>query len=293
MALVDVKEIEAFVSRKMGRRWEACGSPIDSSGRRPAHIVRGTDFSVFVKYAIGPDAAAKATCEQNALERLSTLAHVRAPDVIGTLDVPGASALVMVAIEPTTPTTKDWARLGEMVAALHRESSDHFGLGGNNFIGDFPQTNSWMNDWNEFFVNNRVRPMLMRAVETGHMLPYEIAQIENTLAKIDEISGKQCSPSLLHGDLWKGNVLFDSRGPILIDPAISYGNREMDMAFGLMASHLRFDDAFYEAYSSTWPLAAGYEYRQSLWQMWPLLTHVVQDGRRWVQPLMKGLEKYQ
>lgn len=38
-------------------------------------------------------------------------------------------------------------------------------------------------------------------------------------------------PSLLHGDIWSGNVLCKGGEAVYIDPAIYYGNYEMELVF--------------------------------------------------------------
>jgi fructosamine-3-kinase len=51
------------------------------------------------------------------------------------------------------------------------------------------------------------------------------------------------SPALLHGDLWSGNFSSQSNGlPIIYDPAVSYGHREMDLAMTRLFGG--FDSAF-------------------------------------------------
>lgn len=80
-------------------------------------------------------------------------------------------------------------------------------------------------------------------------------------------------PALLHGDLWGGNYLIDTDGkPFLIDPAVSFGNREFDIAMTMLFGG--FDRAFYEAYNQEFPLQPGWQQRLKLWNLYPLLVHV-------------------
>jgi protein-ribulosamine 3-kinase len=290
--MIELTDIESFITAQIGSRWQASAPPVDSSGRRRAQIIQGDRLSFFVKFATGSDALNKARCEEQALQRLSQIRHIRTPDIIGVLGTSEDAALIMRAVNPVPPRNEYWSQLGEMIATLHRESWTHFGLDYNNFIGDFQQNNTPASSWNSFYADYRVRPMLERAVNLSLLEADESLRVERVLDRIDLLSPLNEAPSLLHGDLWRENVIFDEQGPLLIDPAISFGNREMDIAFGMMAPHLTFDQSFYESYFVNNPLHEDYEFRQGLWQVWPLLTHIIQDGRTWVTNLMDTIDRY-
>jgi len=80
-------------------------------------------------------------------------------------------------------------------------------------------------------------------------------------------------PSLLHGDLWSGNVMAGlSEEPVLVDPAVYFGNREIEIAFTTLFGG--FDSLFYEAYQESFPLEKNFEERIDLYNLYPLLVHV-------------------
>jgi fructosamine-3-kinase len=80
-------------------------------------------------------------------------------------------------------------------------------------------------------------------------------------------------PSLLHGDLWGGNYLIDAQGnPVLIDPAVYYGDREAEIAFTELFGG--FGLRFYAAYNEAWPLDHGYADRRDLYNLYHLLNHL-------------------
>ena len=84
-------------------------------------------------------------------------------------------------------------------------------------------------------------------------------------------------PSLLHGDLWWGNVLFGADGRSwLIDPSVHGGHPEEDLAmlalFGPVPGRL------HATYNEILPLAAGWQERVALFQLYPLLVHAVIFG---------------
>jgi protein-ribulosamine 3-kinase len=92
---------------------------------------------------------------------------------------------------------------------------------------------------------------------------------------------------LIHGDLWSGNFLCDeSGGPVLIDPAVAYGHREMDLAMSRLFGG--FDAKFYQAYDEDWPLELGFMERIEIYQLYYLLVHVNLFGRSYV-PAVRGI----
>jgi protein-ribulosamine 3-kinase len=80
--------------------------------------------------------------------------------------------------------------------------------------------------------------------------------------------------SLLHGDLWSGNVLVTGDGvPALVDPAAYRGHREVDLA--MMHLFGGFEAAVFEAYEAAWPLGPGFRERREPWyRLYPLLVHL-------------------
>jgi fructosamine-3-kinase len=82
-----------------------------------------------------------------------------------------------------------------------------------------------------------------------------------------------CPPaSLLHGDLWHGNVGFTPAGPVLYDPAAYYGDRETDLAMTELFGG--FPPAFYAAYDAAWPRDSGYAQRKDLYNLYHVLNHL-------------------
>ncbi|OWQ91899.1 hypothetical protein CDN99_05895 [Roseateles aquatilis] len=293
--MTGLQPIEALVSSHLNAEWRV-HSRRDVSGRRRAEILNGLGVAVFVKFTNPPHALRKAQCEAMALERMAEIPGVRTPAVIGAIEMPdGQAALVLEAVRAIYPTSASWEAAAEMVVALHRSTDTSFGLDHDNFIGDFDQDNSRSDSWPQFYAGSRLTPMLRRLETTNIAEAQEIDLLWRVIEGLDDIAIEAAPPSLLHGDLWPGNVIFDERGPLLIDPAVSFGDREMDLAFGRMAlhlaPHLAFPDAFYARYESLAPLPSGHEHRAHLWQLWPLLAHAIQDGRDWMPPLVAAAQR--
>ena len=197
--------------------------------------------------------------------------------------------LVLELLEPGPPVSDFDERLGRGLAALHRSGSDlHFGLDSDNYVGGLPQPNETRADWPAFYRDCRLAPMLARA---GPSLPTALRRRFDVLfERLETECGDPEPPARLHGDLWSGNLLRDRQGgPVLIDPAVHAGHREMDLA--MMRLFGGFSPECFAAYASTWPLQPGWERRVDLWQLYPLLVHVVLFGGSYVGSVEAALRR--
>jgi protein-ribulosamine 3-kinase len=165
----------------------------------------------------------------------------------------------------------DFPALGRMIAQAHRKSGQRFGWNRDNYIGTTPQSNTWSDDWSTFWFEQRMKPQLELAAKRGFRL-HEIPR--------HPLQGHRPQPSLLHGDLWSGNVSFTPGGPVVFDPAVYYGDREADLAMTELFGG--FPREFYDAYNQAFPLPAGYEKRKHLYNLYHLLNHLNLFGRSYL-----------
>jgi len=186
-------------------------------------------------------------------------------------------------IEPNRPSPEAAAVLGRMLAELHASGADTFGADHDGFIGALPLPNKPTESWPEFFAVRRVLPYLKVASDRGHIEPSGVQAVESVVRRIGDLAGPAEPPARLHGDLWSGNIVWNAeRQAVLVDPAAHGGHRETDLAmlalFGL--PQLARVQA---AYAETTPLADGWEDRQPLHQLFPLLVHAALFGGRYGQ----------
>jgi len=158
----------------------------------------------------------------------------------------------------------DFAALGRMLAAAHRKTGPRFGWQRDNYIGSTPQANGWCDDWAEFWRERRLRPQLELVRSRG----FDLGKV----ALDALLENHKPQPSLLHGDLWRGNAGFTGEGPVVFDPAVYYGDREADLAMTELFGG--FPREFYKAYDETFPLPDGYERRKHLYNLYHLLNHL-------------------
>lgn len=156
--------------------------------------------------------------------------------------------------------------LGRGLAALHRLGAPSFGLDHDNFLATIAQDNTPAPDIATFFVERRLRPLVER-----NLWP----KLDALRARPD-VFGPPEPPARLHGDLWWGNVAACDGAPVVIDPAVYGGHREIDLA--MLALFGGISARFVRAYDEVWPLAEGWRERVPLWQLYPLAAHAVLFG---------------
>lgn len=162
--------------------------------------------------------------------------------------------------------------LGEGLAALHAIEAPRFGFDRDNWLGTTGQRNAWMQSGLEFIRSQRLRPQLDLACArgAGSDLVDAAARVIEALPEL--FDGHLSRPSLLHGDLWCGNVGATSGGrPAMFDPAPYFGDREADLAMTELFGGFR--PAFHAAYRSARPLDAGYAIRRDVHNLYHLLNH--------------------
>ncbi|WP_372906605.1 fructosamine kinase family protein [Rhodohalobacter sp.] len=229
--------------------------------------------------------------EADGLKRLGSAGTaLRIPNVISSgkpgNDRPGY--LLMEFVEEGR--SGDSYEFGRNLSKMHQTKANQFGLEVDNYIGSLPQSNRRYDDWIDFFTEERIKPQIKMAVDSGKLNSGIFQNWERLSAKLNEIF-PSAKPSLLHGDLWGGNYLFNSDGKaVLIDPAVYYGHPEMDLAFTKMFGG--FSGDFYEGYESESPLAPGFSERVPIYNLYPLLVHLNLFGGHYTSQFNSILRKF-
>jgi protein-ribulosamine 3-kinase len=222
----------------------------------------------------------------NQLRAISS--DLRFPEVVGFRD--SADGWSWIALEwlDSVPAGKDfWARLGAGLARLHRAAtSDQWGWDRHGFIGRLPQSNNRTRNWADFWWSDRLQPQLDRARRvSGIGAPQEWEALKAALPEL-LAAGNDDGPSLIHGDLWSGNVV-QGVTPALVDPACYWGHREVDHAMADLFGG--FGGDFFSEYNAVWPLSPDHEVRKLVYQLYYLLVHVNLFGAGYAAPTSRTL----
>ncbi|HNI70318.1 MAG TPA: fructosamine kinase family protein [Marmoricola sp.] len=198
---------------------------------------------------------------------------VLTPGVLAVSD----TCLILEWVEPTRPTADLAADFGRRLARMHLQGAAGFGADRDGFIGILPLPNKPAANWLEFYAVRRVLPYLKLAADRGNITIEDASVIERSISRFTTAAGPEEPISRIHGDLWAGNLVWGSEQVVLIDPAAHGGHRETDLAL-LALFGAPFLERIQEGYQEVSPLAEGWEERQGLHQLHPLLVHAALFG---------------
>lgn len=187
--------------------------------------------------------------------------------------------------------TAFWRQFGEQLAHLHTITNSHFGLHENNYMGSVEQNNEPMESWVDFFIQKRLYPLTQKCLQAGLLTLAHTKGFEKVYNRLNDIFNTE-KPSLLHGDLWSGNFMCNGDAePVLIDPAVYYGHRSMDLAMTTLFGG--FDAQFYDAYHYHYPLPNNYTEQWQICNLYPLLIHLLLFGKSYLFSIEETVNHYQ
>jgi len=228
--------------------------------------------------------------EKKGLEFLGHQKIIRVPSVIACDEIDDYQILLLEWIESGLRTERFWKKFGEQLAALHYVTNPYFGFETDNYMGALPQRNYEHNKWIEFFVQCRLRPQIEIATMKNLLPAKALAAFEHLYAEMETIFNDE-QPALLHGDLWSGNFMCDQNSePVLIDPAVYFGHRSMDLAMTTLFGG--FERSFYESYNHHFPFPKNYKDQWDVCNLYPLLIHLNLFGAAYLGQIETILRSY-
>ena len=229
------------------------------------------DRSFFVKVNAA-DRLDMFEAERDGLDEIARAEAIRVPIAIAVGSDRTQSWLILEDVAFGRPGPDSARRAGRALAAMHRHTAAAFGWRRGNTIGATPQPNDWTDSWTDFWREHRLGFQLRLAAHKGYggRLQHLGGQL---LARFDALIDHAPCASLLHGDLWGGNIGYAVDGePVIYDPAVYYGDREADLAMTELFGG--FSSEFYAAYREAWPLDTGYPVRRTLYNLYHVLNHL-------------------
>lgn len=277
--------VEAYTGRGVRGFTSASGGCINNGGKV---IIDNSTY--FLKWNDLKKYPGMFEAEAKGLSLLALSDSLTVPRVIFVGSAGHYQFLLLQYIEEGVRKGSYWEHFGTRLAVMHKTSAVKFGLDHDNYIGSLRQHNNESSSWVEFFTNQRLMGQVEVAVNAGGLDIATRKRFDRLFARLPSLLPEE-APSLLHGDLWSGNLMTTIDGDsCVIDPAVYFGHREVDLAMTQLFGG--FDNRFFDSYNDTFPLLAGYQERLDLYNLYPLLVHVNLFGGGYASQLTSTLNKF-
>ena len=184
------------------------------------------------------------------------------------------------------------SHLGQLLAHCHQVKGTAFGLERDTLIGPLHQPNPQSESWVTFFREQRLLYMIGVARESGNLPPMLEQRLRRIADSLDEFLIEPPYPALIHGDMWRTNVIV-SRGRVagIIDPALYYAHNEMELAYMTLFDGI--GEEFFHAYCKLVAVDdAFFAVRRHIYNLYPLLVHLIIFGEKYIRPLQESLTRF-
>ena len=226
--------------------------------------------------------------EADGLGILKKAGEIRVPGVVCPGYAGTFSYLLLEFIDPGRKIPSFYSDFGRSLARMHRHTADYFGLDHDNYMGSLRQFNTKHSDWISFFVEERLEKQI--SLSRNYFSSSDISAFKRLYNRLGELLPEE-PPGLLHGDLWGGNYMVSPEGKAcLIDPAVYYGHREIDIAMTTLFGG--FEGDFYASYNEEYPLEKGWKDRLDIFNLYPLLIHLNLFGSGYLGSIERIVRKF-
>ncbi len=283
--------VEQVVSKHIGRTWSVKNfRDMNEFASHHCAILSDGSYSVFAKLSEAAHGLEQFEAELDGLHLLSERSGVLTPSAVGNVSVNGGVIMVTEEARAVERTSRQWREIGQALARIHQIKGNQCGFEKQGYFGPLYQDNRPIKDWPTFFAERRLWPRLMGAIDSGHMPTSTIRQVEKLIQRLPDLCGPEIVPSLLHGDAQQNNFISTEGGAVVIDPAVYYGNPEMDLAFIDYFQPVP-EDVFH-AYQEELPIDPGFWERRDLWRVYGWLAAVTVEGSAYLGKLTNAVQKY-
>jgi len=280
--------VEEIIKDKLGTTPDKISS-LSGGSINDAFCVSCSKNSWFIKLNSKEKYPGMFEAEANGL-RLLQASEFIIPNVITYGDHSEYTYLILEFINTHSTDQIKWGIFGNKLAKMHGSTSETFGLNSNNYIGSLIQKNDQQKTWVEFYANQRILALSEIAFNMGLLSSSEIKNTERFCNELEALIPIE-PPSLLHGDLWQGNLLCNKESlPVLIDPAVYYGHREMDLAMLFLFGSIPNESI--NEYELEYPLEKGWKERMDIHQLYPLMVHLILFGSSYHGSVSSVIKKY-
>ena len=179
---------------------------------------------------------------------------------------------------------------GENIAKFHSKKESFYGYEYDTSIGSLLQVNNISQSWKKFYLHQRFDCLISKLKKT---LSINTELNDKILIIRDYIERNLYEPTvstLIHGDIWSGNILVENDGaPKIIDPALFYADNEYELAYIYLNG--TFGRGFYESYNYYNPVCNDFwSFKIYVYQIIPLMQYALLDGSIYLREIEKILD---
>ena len=180
----------------------------------------------------------------------------------------------------------------EAIISLHSKNSINYGFDFDTQIGGLRQINSYSKNWIEFYRDKRLY-FIFNLINKKQPMDSAINTKINLLLKnLNNFIPNNPKPSLLHGDLWEGNILFKNKKfSGFIDPGSFFGHNELEVSYLRWFDPRFIDKNFLDRYNDYINIDKNYLEYEPIYQLYYSLLNVYLWDRSFVKNVRKLLGK--
>ena len=265
-------------------------APVSGGDINEAYCLHCGDSKYFLKLNDASVFPLMFEAEAEGLDALRNGSSIVMPAIIKHGIINDTQWLLLQWIEKGSPNKYSLENFGVALANMHQQPQSFFGWHRDNYIGSLSQINSPHKSWAAFYAQCRIMPLVKILFDKNIFTKTDIDTANAFCKRADDLFTGE-PPALLHGDLWGGNYMFDTKGnAVIYDPAVYNGHREMDI--GMTKLFGGFPQQFYDAYDEAYPLEQGWQQRLPLTQLYPLLVHAVLFGGHYVADVKEIIKRF-
>ncbi len=254
-------------------------------------VINSNEGNFFLKWNqhVAPDLFVK---EAEGLNEMASISNefLKVPEVILFKEVNQTPGYILMEYFPAGIVSNQEEKLGRGLAILHQKTSNQFGFYHDNYCGSTKQPNEWNPDWVKFFGENRILYLVEEIRKSCSISSDEIDSYHRLVDRLPELIGNNHQACLIHGDLWSGNYMYTSHGPVIIDPATYYAVPEMELS--IMTMFGGFSNLTWGIYLEISNLEASWQERVQLYQIYHILNHYYLFGGGYGAQAISAAKKF-
>ena len=178
------------------------------------------------------------------------------------------------------------------IISIHSIKNQDYGFDFDTQIGGLKQINSKSKNWKEFYTDKRLSYIFDLVNKNKPMDNSINTKIDLLIKKMDNFIPTNPRPSLLHGDLWEGNILFKNKKFVgFIDPGSFYGHNELEVSYLRWFNPKFIDNNFLDKYNDHIKVDKYYLEYEPVYQLYYSLLNVYLWDRKYVEDVRQLLNK--